>query len=64
MGLFNRTKPAVIATSAEIDNAGKALAQGDTGPADRLCERAGADRQRVAMAVLAASVDHTPPEKD
>jgi hypothetical protein len=61
MGLFNRNKPEVIATGAEIDEAGKALANGNDGPANRLCGRAGKDSQRVAMAVLAASVDHTPP---
>lgn len=61
MGLFNRSsQPAVIATGAEIDAAGKALANGDTTLADQLTARAGADSQRVALAVLAASVDHTP----
>ena len=61
MGLFNRkTNTSVIATGAEIDAAGKALAQGDSRLADQLCERAGDDSQRLAMAILAASVDHTP----
>lgn len=61
MGLFSRkTEPEVIATGAEIDAAGKALAAGDRSVADDLCTRAGADSQRVAFAVLAASVDHTP----
>jgi hypothetical protein len=61
MGLFNRTpKPEVIATGDEIDAARKALAAGDDTLANQLCDRAGADSQRVAMAILAASVDHTP----
>lgn len=61
MGLFNRApKPAVIATGEEIDAAGKALANGDSSLADQLTDRAGSDSQRVALAVLAASVDHTP----
>lgn len=61
MGIFNRKPaPTVIATGAEIDAAGKALANGDSSLADQLCDRAGADHQRVAMAILAASVDHTP----
>lgn len=61
MGLFNR-KPAstVLATGAEIDAAAKALANGDDKLANQLCDRAGADHQRVAMAIMAASVDHTP----
>ncbi|MET9150033.1 hypothetical protein ABZX82_01940 [Streptomyces griseoflavus] len=61
MGLFSRSKPEVIATGQEIDEAGRALAHGDDGPANRLCDRADKDSQRVAMAILAASVDHTPP---
>jgi hypothetical protein len=64
MGLFSRSKPEVIATGAEIDAAGKALANGDDGPANQLCDRAGKHSQQVAMAVLAASVDHTPPTGD
>jgi hypothetical protein len=61
MGLFNRASKAnVIATGAEIDAAGKALAEGDSTLADQLAARAGSDSQRVALAVLAASVDHTP----
>ena len=61
MGLFNRKpEPKVIATGAEIDAAGQALARGDDTLANQLCARAGADSQRVAMAILAASVDHTP----
>lgn len=61
MGLFSRnTQPAVIATGAEIDAAGKALANGDSSLADDLTDRAGSDSQRVAMAILNASVDHTP----
>lgn len=61
MGLLNRTpKPAVIATGEEIDAAGKALANGDSTLADQLAARAGSDGQRVALAVLAATVDHTP----
>lgn len=61
MGLFNRkAAPTVIATGAEIDAAGRALAQGDDTLASQLCDRAGADSQRVAMAILAATVDHTP----
>lgn len=60
MGLFNRTpKPAVIATGAEIDAAGKALANGDSSLADQLTDRAGPDSQRVAMAILSATVDHS-----
>lgn len=54
--------PNIIATGAEIDEAARALARGDDGPANRLCERAGSESQRVAMAILAAVVDHTPPE--
>lgn len=61
MGLFSRkTDTNVIATGAEIDAAGKALANGDSRLANQLCDRAGADSQRLAMAILAASVDHTP----
>lgn len=61
MALFSRkTKTEVIATGAEIDAAGKALAKGDSSLANQLCDRAGADHQRVAMAILAATVDHTP----
>jgi hypothetical protein len=61
MGLFNRnTKPEIIATAAEIDAAGKALANGDDRLANQLCDRAGSRSQDVAMAVLAATVDHTP----
>lgn len=63
MGMFNR-KPTpastVIATGAEIDTAAKALAAGDDTLATQLCDRAGPDRQRVAMAILAASADHAP----
>lgn len=64
MGLFHRAKQDdnVIATSQEIDAAARAIANDDSGPADRLCDRAGADGQRVAMAILAASVDYTPQE--
>ena len=61
MGLFNRKpEPTVIATGSEIDAAGKALARGDSTLADQLCARAGNDSQRVAMAILAATVDHSP----
>lgn len=61
MGLFNRKPaPTVIATGAEIDAAAKALANGDDSLANHLCDRAGDNHQRVAMAILAASVDHTP----
>jgi hypothetical protein len=62
MALFRRTQPqpGVVATGAEIDAAGKALAKGNDRHANRLCKRAGDDRQRVAMAILAAMVDHTP----
>ncbi|MFF5473346.1 hypothetical protein [Streptomyces achromogenes] len=63
MGLFNRKPaptPTVIATGAEIDAAAKALAAGNHALANQLCDRAGPDRQRVAMAILAASTDHTP----
>lgn len=61
MGLFNR-KPAqtVIATAAEIDAAARALARYDDSLANQLCDRAGDDSQRVAMAILARSVDYTP----
>ncbi|NED75365.1 hypothetical protein G3I51_24180 [Streptomyces sp. SID9944] len=62
MGLFNRkpaSAPQIIATGAEIDAAGKALARGDDSLANQLCDRAGDDSQRVAMATLAASVDHS-----
>lgn len=65
MGLFSRKsqqEPVVIATGEEIDAAGRALAQGDDGPAETLCKRAGADHQRVAMRILGASLDHTPEE--
>ena len=61
MGLFNRkSAPAVIATGAEIDAAAKALANDDSTLANQLCDRAGADSQRVAMAILARSVDYMP----
>ena len=61
MGLFNRkTNQTVIATGAEIDAAARALANGDDTLANQLCARAGADHQRVAMAILAASIDYTP----
>ncbi|MFJ5973532.1 hypothetical protein [Streptomyces sp. NPDC093060] len=63
MRLFNR-KPTLtattVATAAEIDAAARALARGDDTLANQLCDRAGNDSQAVAMAVLAASVDHTP----
>ncbi|NEA52401.1 hypothetical protein [Streptomyces sp. SID10815] len=60
MGLFNRKPaPQIVATGAEIDAAGKALAQGDDSLANQLCDRAGDDSQRVALAILAASVDHS-----
>ncbi|MFB7647150.1 hypothetical protein ACFC0S_16860 [Streptomyces sp. NPDC056084] len=62
MGLFSRKQPEIIATGAEIDAAARAIANNDSGPADRLCDRAGADSQRVAMAILARSVDYTPQE--
>ncbi|MEV7975412.1 hypothetical protein [Streptomyces sp. NPDC086519] len=62
MRLFNRnTAPQVIATGEEIDAVGKALAAGDDRLANQLCDRAGSESQRLAMAILAASVDHTPP---
>jgi Cdc6-like AAA superfamily ATPase len=60
VGLFNRKQPEVIATGAEIDAAAKALASGDDRLANQLCDRAGEHRQRVAAAILAASIDHTP----
>lgn len=63
MGMFNR-KPTpastVIATGAEIDAAAKALAAGDDTLASQLCDRAGPDRQRVAMAILGRSIDYAP----
>jgi len=61
MGLFNRkTAPTVIATDAEIDAAARGIARDDDTLANQLCDRAGADSQRVAMAILARSVDYTP----
>lgn len=62
MGLFSRNTPpaGVVATGQEIDKAAKALAKGNDRPANRLCKRAGDDSQRVAMAILDATVDHTP----
>ena len=61
MKLFSRkSAPEVLATGAEIDAAARALANGDDTLANELCARAGADHQRVAMAILAANVDHTP----
>lgn len=61
MGLFSRpAKQEVIASGAEIDAAGKALAAGDDTLANQLCDRAGDNSQSVAMAIMAATVDHTP----
>ena len=52
MSLFHRAKQDdnVIATGQEIDAAARAIANDD------------ADSQRVAMAILARSVDYTPQE--
>lgn len=44
----------------EIAAAGRALARGDRAPADRLASEAGEHGRRVAMQILATSVDHTP----
>ncbi|WP_318201053.1 hypothetical protein [Streptomyces sp. SCL15-4] len=61
MGLFSRKPaPTVIATGAEIDVAAKALAAGNDTLANQLCDRAGSDRQRVAMAILGRSLDYAP----
>jgi hypothetical protein len=61
MGLFNRkAAQTVIATDAEIDAAARAIARDDDTLANQLCDRAGDDSQRVAMAILARSVDYTP----
>ncbi|MEV5347183.1 hypothetical protein [Streptomyces achromogenes] len=63
MGLFNRKAaptPTVVAAGSEIDAAAKALANGDHTLANQLCDRAGPDRQRVAMAILGRSLDYTP----
>ncbi|MFI2764819.1 hypothetical protein ACH5A3_39320 [Streptomyces echinatus] len=61
MGLSSRkTAPTVMATAAEIDAAAKAIANNDDTLANQLCDRAGADSRRVAMAILAHSVDYTP----
>lgn len=62
MGLFRRNQPEVIATESEIDQAARAIANNDSGPADQLCDRAGTNSQRVAMAILARSADYTPQE--
>ncbi|WP_406399666.1 hypothetical protein [Streptomyces uncialis] len=66
MGLFSR-KPSTPAPEAarvpaaeEIAAAGRALARGDRAPADRLASEAGEHGRRVAMQILATSVDHTP----
>ena len=61
MGLFTRKKTETLATGAEIDAAGKALARGDSSLADQLCDRVPEHhRQQMAMAILGASADHTP----
>lgn len=60
MGLFSRKAQDYIPTAAEIDHAARAIARDDGGPADKLCDRAGANSQGVAMAILARSVDYTP----
>ncbi|MEV5940318.1 hypothetical protein [Streptomyces sp. NPDC051994] len=62
MGLFSRKTQDYTATAEEIDSAARAIARDDSGPADRLCDRAGANSQGVAMAILARSVDYTPQE--
>jgi hypothetical protein len=63
MGLFSRKAAphsTVIATGTEIDAAAEALAAGDDTLATQLCDRAGPDRQRVAMAILGRSIDYAP----
>ena len=66
MGMFSRKlrqssdKPGRIPSPQEIDRAGRELAAGKDKLANRLCDEAGRDSQRVAMAILAASVDYTP----
>ncbi|MEV6331466.1 hypothetical protein [Streptomyces sp. NPDC051909] len=63
MGLFSRktSTPSEPRTPApeEVAAAGRALARGNTKPADRLVAEAGANGRAVAMAILADSVDYT-----
>lgn len=62
MGLFSRktsTEPRTPAAE-EIAAAGRALARGNSRPADRLCDEAGSHSQSVAMQIMGASVDYTP----
>lgn len=49
-----------IPSAEEIAAAGRALARGNSKPADRLCDEAGPHSQSVAMDILAVSVDYTP----
>lgn len=63
MGLFSRKSTTIeprIPADEEIGAAGRALARGNTAPADRLCAEAGPHSQSVAMEILGASVDYTP----
>lgn len=68
MGLFKRKPPAPPAPAGpprlphpeETAAAGRALARGDSRPADRLVTEAGPHGRAVAMQILADSVDYTP----
>ncbi|WP_405944732.1 hypothetical protein [Streptomyces sp. NBC_00932] len=71
MGLFSRTaRTARTASTAstesripaaeEVAAAGRALARGNSKPADRLCDEAGPHSQAVAMQIIGISVDYTP----
>ncbi|MFF5975721.1 hypothetical protein ACFY7C_29850 [Streptomyces sp. NPDC012769] len=64
MGLFSRksstaSEPRMPAVE-EIAAAGRALARGNSKPADRLVAEAGDNGRSVAMQILADSVDYTP----
>ena len=62
MGIFSRKPEAAprIPAAEEIAAAGRALARGNSEPADRLCDEAGPHSQSVAMDILSVSVDYTP----
>ncbi|MFE7566236.1 hypothetical protein ACFU76_04620 [Streptomyces sp. NPDC057539] len=66
MGLFSRSSKSAasaeprVPAAEEVAAAGRALARGNSKPADRLCDEAGPHSQAVAMQILGASVDYTP----
>ena len=63
MGIFSRntaTTETRVPAAEEIAAAGRALARGNSEPADRLCDEAGPHSQSVAMDILSVSVDYTP----